>query len=268
MFCAPGMRSGERSASCELCSSQERAQAQSEEELAAIMVPRILIIGDDAALRALAVHCLRREGMHVDTVEDVQKALRQCLERELFEYNLVVLDTTLPGVDGITLCRELRAKSQAPIIMLGATDDETSVVVCLEVGADDYLAKPFSPRELVSRMRAYLRRQRRNAMTSEQQLLKFPGLRVDLLRRQVWARGASVKLTAAQFKILTLLASHPGRVYSREQIMEPIWGKGFPGNSRAADVHIQNIRQKIEPDPTNPRYIQTVRGTGYRFAEL
>jgi DNA-binding response OmpR family regulator len=171
-------------------------------------------------------------------------------------------------MDGFTACRELRAKTSVPIVMLSARDDETSIVVGLEVGADDYLTKPISVRELTSRVRAHLRRQRRKADTSVNSVLQFPGLEIDLLKYRVLAQGDPVELSAAQFKILAFLASHPGRVYSREQIMEPIWGRGLPCGSRAADVHIQNIRRKIEPEPTNPRHVLTVRGAGYRFAEV
>jgi DNA-binding response OmpR family regulator len=153
--------------------------------------------------------------------------------------------------------------------MLTARDDETSVVVGLEVGADDYVTKPFNHRELVSRVRATLRRRRIDARSSTQQeRIEFPGLVIDLTRRQVIAQGSQVDLTAAQFNIVTLLASHPGRVYSRGQIMAAVWGADFSGDSRAADMQIRNIREKIEPDPKNPRYVLTARGMGYKFAEI
>jgi DNA-binding response OmpR family regulator len=153
--------------------------------------------------------------------------------------------------------------------MLTARDDETSVVVGLEVGADDYITKPFSHRELVSRVRATLRRRRIDARASSKQVrLEFPGLMIDLARRQVVTQGALADLTTAQFDILVLLASDPGRVYGRGQIMETVWGTEFSGDSRAADMQIRNIREKIEPDSKNPRYVLTVRGVGYRFAEI
>jgi DNA-binding response OmpR family regulator len=181
----------------------------------------------------------------------------------------VVLDVMLPGVDGITVCKELTSASDVPVIMLTARDDEMSVVVGLEVGADDYITKPFSYRELVSRVRATLRRRRIDARaSSRQERLEFPGLEIDLARRQVIAQGTPVDLTAAQFDILLLLASHPGWVYGRGQIMETVWGTEFSGDSRAADMQIRNIREKIEPDPKNPRYVLTVRGIGYKFAEI
>ncbi len=155
------------------------------------------------------------------------------------------------------------------MIMLTARDDETSVVVGLEVGADDYVTKPFSPRQLVSRVRAHLRRQRisSRAGADEQRKLAFAGLTIDLLRREVSVGGKPIELTSKEFEVLVLLASHPGRVYSREEIMAHLWGGDFFGEVRAADVHVQHIRKKIESDPKNPRFIETVRGVGYRFAE-
>jgi two-component system alkaline phosphatase synthesis response regulator PhoP len=155
-------------------------------------------------------------------------------------------------------------------VRLTARDDEINVVVGLEVGADDYITKPFRPRELASRVRAHLRRRRLDTKGApdERQKLEFPGLELDLFRRQVFAGGTPVALTAKEFEVLTLLASRPGRVYSREQIMRHLWSGDFFGEARAADVHVQHIRKKIEPDPKNPRYVQTVRGFGYRFAEI
>jgi DNA-binding response OmpR family regulator len=230
-------------------------------------MPRVLIVEDDKAMRDMVGYALADEGMEVEAVADGESAL------EIFSssgpFDLVVLDVMLPGIDGITVCKELTSKSDVPVIMLTARDDETSVVVGLEVGADDYITKPFSHRELVSRIRATLRRRRIDARASStQELLEFPGLEIDLSRRQVIAQGTAVDLTAAQFDILVLLASHPGWVYGRGQIMETVWGTEFSGDSRAADMQIRNIREKIEPEPKNPRYVLTVRGTGYKFAEI
>jgi DNA-binding response OmpR family regulator len=230
-------------------------------------MPRVLIVEDDDAMRDLVGYALAEEGMEVEAVANGERAL------EVFSgsgpVDLVVLDIMLPGIDGVTVCKELTSKSDTPVIMLTARDDETSVVVGLEVGADDYITKPFSHRELVSRVRATLRRRRIDARAlSEQKRLEFPGLAIDLARRQVVVQGTPVDLTAAQFNILALLASHPGRVYGRGQIMETVWGTEYFGDSRAADMQIRNIREKIEPDPKNPRYILTVRGMGYKFAEM
>ena len=230
-------------------------------------MPRMLIVEDDAAMRDMVSYAITEEGMEVEAVADGESAL------EVFSssgpFDLVILDVMLPGIDGVTVCKELTSKSDVPVIMLTARDDETSVVVGLEVGADDYITKPFSHRELVSRVRAILRRRRIDARaSSEQKRLEFPGLVIDLTRRQVVAQGTLMELTAAQFNILTLLASRPGRVYGRGQIMATVWGTEFSGDSRAADMQIRNIREKIEPDLKNPRYVLTVRAMGYKFAEI
>lgn len=229
---------------------------------------RVLVVEDEAAMRDMVGYVLDQEGIEVEAAGSGEAGL-EAFRSAREPFDLVILDVMLPGgLDGIEVCRRITASSNVPVIMLTARDDEMSVVVGLEVGADDYITKPFSPRELVSRMRAHLRRQRLNAQGVEQRVLAFPGLEIDLLRHQVWVRGEETTLTAAQFRILTLLATNPGRVYSREQIMEPIWGSEFSGDSRAADVHIQNIRKHIEEDPKKPVYVLTVRGTGYKFAEL
>jgi DNA-binding response OmpR family regulator len=231
---------------------------------------RILVVEDDPAVSDVVEHALSREGMETETASDGEKALESL--RTAGPFDLVVLDVMLPGMDGISVCQELRngdsPSADAPVVILTARDDETSIVVGLEVGADDYVTKPFRPRELVSRVRAHLRRRRLDSKSppQEQNILEFQGLRVDLFGRQVFADGAPVELTAKEFDVLSLLASHPGRVYGREQIMRHLWNGEFFGEARAADVHIQHIRKKIEPDPKNPRYVQTVRGAGYKFA--
>jgi two-component system, OmpR family, alkaline phosphatase synthesis response regulator PhoP len=234
---------------------------------------KVFLVEDDPAVRDVVEHALVREGMQTEVIGDGEAALEHLRSAE--PYDLVILDVMLPGMDGVSLCRELRggqagpALVDVPIIMLTARDDETSVVVGLEVGADDYITKPFRPRELVSRVRAHLRRQRRNARAgAEHSKLEFPGLEVDPLKRLVLSGGNPVELTAKEFDVLALLASHPGRVYTREQIMRHLWDGDFYGEPRAADVHVQHIRKKIEPDPNKPRYVQTVRGTGYRFADI
>ena len=234
---------------------------------------KVFLVEDDPAVRDVVEHALVREGMQTEVIGDGEAALEHLRSAE--PYDLVILDVMLPGMDGVSLCRELRggqagpALVDVPILMLTARDDETSVVVGLEVGADDYITKPFRPRELVSRVRAHLRRQRRNARAgAEHSKLEFPGLEVDPLKRLVLSGGDPVELTAKEFDVLALLASHPGRVYTREQIMRHLWDGDFYGEPRAADVHVQHIRKKIEPDPNKPRYVQTVRGTGYRFADI
>ena len=252
--------------------------------------PRILLVEDAAAVRYVVEQALLAEGMEVTAVESGESGLQAFFSSGSFD--LVVLDIGLPGMDGVEVCRRITSESHTPVVMLTARDDEVSVVVGLEVGADDYITKPFSTRELVSRVRAHLRRRRLDLLASgyaaggyltkgsqgarggerpgesggtEEQVLRFPGLEIDLLRHRVEVEGGEIGLTAAQFKILALLAGHPGWVYTRIQLMEPIWGEGFLTDSRAADMHVLNIRKKIEPDPEHPRYIQTVRGAGYRF---
>ena len=231
---------------------------------------RILIVEDDPAVCNLVEHALSREGLKAVAVGDGEEALR-CLSDGLDPFDLVLLDLKLPGeMDGYSVCREIRegtageVNKYIPVLMLTACDDEMSVVVGLEVGADNYVTKPFRIRELVSRVRAHLRCQRRNTR-AEQQKLEFPGLQMDLLKRLVFSGGEPVELTAKEFDVLALIASHPGRVYDREQIMRYLYEGSFYGEGRSADVHIQHLRKKIEPDPKNPRYIRTVRGLGYRF---
>jgi two-component system, OmpR family, alkaline phosphatase synthesis response regulator PhoP len=228
-------------------------------------MPKILIVEDDPAVRDVLKIALEREGMTVEAVGDGEAALKSF--RLTNSLDLVVLDIMLPDIDGITLCQELRRSSDVPVIMLTAREGERNVVLGLEVGADDYVTKPVGPAEVVSRVRANLRRRRMDAQAANLKY-EFPDLVLDLSRRQVWVRRARVDLTTTEFEILSFLAAHPGWVYSRQQIMQQLWDGDFYGETRSADVHIQRIRKKIESDPGNPRYIQTVRGIGYKFAEL
>jgi DNA-binding response OmpR family regulator len=228
-------------------------------------MPKILIVEDDPAVRDVLRIALEREGMTVEAVRNGEAALESF--RSVGSLDLVILDIMLPDTDGITLCQELRRSSDVPVIMLTAREGERNVVLGLEVGADDYVTKPVGPAEVVSRVRANLRRRRMDAQAANLKY-EFPDLVVDLSRRQVWVRGARVELTTTEFEILSFLAAHPGWVYSRQQIMQQLWEGDFYGETRSADVHIQRIRRKIESDPRNPRYIQTVRGIGYKFAEL
>ena len=225
----------------------------------------ILLVEDDVAIRNIMERAFEREGMKVKAVGDGEAALKSF--RSASSFDLVVLDIMLPDINGITLCQELRKNSDIPIIMLTARGGEGSVVMGLEVGADDYITKPVSPLEVVSRVRAHLRRRRMDGRASDQKLV-FPGLVIDLLRRQVLAQENLVDLTATEFEILRFLAASPGRVYSRQQIMQHLWDGEFYGEPRTADVHVQHIRKKIEPDPKTPRYVQTVRGIGFKFAEI
>ena len=228
-------------------------------------MPNVLIVEDDPAVRDVLKIALEREGMVVEAVGDGETALKRFTALGVLD--LVILDIMLPGMDGITLCQEFRRSSDVPIIMLTAREGERNVVLGLEVGADDYVIKPASPAEVVSRVRANLRRRRMDAQAANLKY-EFGELVIDLSRRQVWVRGDRVELTTTEFEILRFLAAHPGWVYSRQQIMQQLWDGNFYGETRSADVHIQRIRKKIEPDPGNPQYVQTVRGIGYKFAEL
>lgn len=229
--------------------------------------PKILVVEDEATVKGAVGRALSRENLSVRSVNDSREAFRHYLDHGAPEFDLVLLDTESPGMDSVTICQRLREKSPVPVMVLSPRDDETSIVLGLEVGADDYVTKPFSTPELVSRVRARLRRRRWRVLPTEQELLSFDGLEIDRRGYRAWVQGNPVELTPAQFNILVLLASHPGWVYSRKQIMEPVWGGEFSIASRAADAHIQNIRKLIEPDLQNPRYVQTVRGSGYRFNE-
>jgi two-component system, OmpR family, alkaline phosphatase synthesis response regulator PhoP len=228
-------------------------------------MPKILIVEDDPAVRDILRIALEREGMTVEVVGNGERALESFRDADTLD--LVILDIVLPDIDGITLCQQLRRSSDVPIVLLTAREGERNVVVGLEVGADDYVTKPASPAEVVSRVRAHLRRRRMDAQGAN---IKYElrDLVIDVSRRQVWVRGEQVDLTTTEFGILSLLAAHPGWVYSRQQIMQHLWDGDFYGEARSADVHIQRIRKKIESDPRNPHYIQTVRGIGYKFAEL
>lgn len=227
-------------------------------------MPKVLVVEDDRGVQDVVRIALEYEGIDVEVVKSGEAAMHWLDSSHSFD--LVILDLMLPGIDGITLCQDLRTRSDVAIIMLTARDDETSVVVGLEVGADDYMTKPFSTRQLVSRVRANLRRRRLDAQAVGQKLV-FPDLVVDVVSRQVLVRGNPVCLTAKEFDILKLLATHPGRVFSREQIVRQVWGTDFFGGARSVDTHVGHIRKKIEVDLKNPCYIQTEHGVGYRFAK-
>jgi two-component system, OmpR family, alkaline phosphatase synthesis response regulator PhoP len=228
------------------------------------MSGKILIADDEPSVRDSVGYALKQEGFDVTLAVDGSDAEGK-LTGEL-PYDLLILDIMMPGRSGLDICREVRGRSAVPIIILTAKDAEVDKVVGLEVGADDYVTKPVSPAEVVSRVRAHLRRRRMDAHTASMRY-EFSDLVVDLSRRHVWARGERVELTTTEFEILSFLAAHPGWVYTRKQIMQHLWDGDFYGDVRSADVHVQRIRKKIEPDPKNPRYIHTVRGMGYRFSD-
>jgi DNA-binding response OmpR family regulator len=225
----------------------------------------ILLVDDEDSVQKLLAYPLERDGFRVLQARDGEEALARFADEEV---DLVVLDLMLPKLDGLEVCKRLRAESQVPIIMLTARDDELDKVVGLELGADDYITKPFSIREFRSRVRALLRRAsvaRPNG--GQQDLISAHGLTIDVGRRSVEVRGRSVQLTYVEFELLRTLASHPGRVYSRRMLLESLWGAADYREPRTIDVHVRHLREKLEPDPAEPEYILTVRGVGYRFRD-
>jgi two-component system response regulator RegX3 len=231
------------------------------------MIRRILIADDEPSVREAVGYALEQEGFEVTIAEDGDDA-DQKLAGEI-EFDLLILDIMMPGRSGLDVCRDVRARSPVPIILLTAKDAEVDKVVGLEVGADDYVTKPFSVRELVGRVRAQLRRRELDLSTSAQggKTIDAGAVRIDLSRHLVTVRGTPVNLTRSEFQVLRLLADSPGQVFSRLEIMEELWQSEFSGDVRACDVHISNLRQKIERDPQDPELVVTVRGIGYRLAE-
>lgn len=223
--------------------------------------PKILIVDDEVNLRHLVGSYLRAEGFEVIEAGDGDGAVDQVRRREP---DLVILDVMMPGTDGIEALREIRRFSDVYVIMLTARAEETDKVVGLSVGADDYLTKPFSPRELLARVKAVLRRAR-SGRTPTDDLLAFDGLEIDLGRRRVERVGTERDLTALEFDLLAKLASQPGRVFSRRQLLEAVWGWDYVGDERVVDVHIRNLRRALDDDAADPDLIGTVRGVGYRF---
>jgi DNA-binding response OmpR family regulator len=230
---------------------------------------RILVVEDDLTLLETLEYNLRSEGYEIITAADGLTALEVAREEQP---DLIVLDLMLPRLDGFEVCRILRPETSVPILMLTARTDEVDRVVGLEVGADDYLTKPFSMRELVARVKALLRRVRliREEIASEQgtpgtEQLIFGDLIIDLDRREVQVRGESLRLKPKEFELLVFLARHPGMALSREMLLERVWGWDYGGGSRTVDVHVRWLREKVESDPANPERIVTVRGVGYCF---
>ena len=223
---------------------------------------RVLVVDDEANLVELVQGYLAREGYQVLTAGDGPTALAVTREAQP---DLIVLDLMLPGFDGLEVCRRVRQFSDAYILMLTARAEEVDKVLGLSMGADDYLTKPFSPRELVARVKAMLRRPR--ASTPEPEPPRRLGdLIIDAARFEVRKRGQQVVLTARELALLATLAAHPGRVFTRAQLLEKVWGSEF-FDDHVVDVHVGNLRRKLEDDPSHPRWVQTVRGVGYRIAE-
>ncbi len=222
----------------------------------------ILLVEDEESVQKLLAYPLERDGYNVVQARDGEEALA-AFERE--PVDLVVLDLMLPKLDGLEVCKRLRASSSVPIIMLTARDDELDKVVGLELGADDYITKPFSIREFRSRVRALLRRAAAPRHDLREVAIEIGGLRIDPARRTVELDGEPVQLTFVEFELLRVLASNPGRVFSRQKLLEALWGGSEYREPRTIDVHVRHLREKLEKDPADPKLLFTVRGVGYRF---
>jgi DNA-binding response OmpR family regulator len=225
---------------------------------------RILLVDDEQSIQTLLSYPLRKDGYHVTSALDGSEALRRFEEGR---FDLVILDLMLPSLNGVEVCRALRSRSQVPIIMLTAKGSETDKVAGLEVGADDYITKPFSMREFRSRVKAALRRSRMGGKAEAGGAIECDELTIDFDRRMVTLGTDEVKVTYVEFEILGALARSPGRVLTREILLEHVWGDSDYRDPRTVDVHIRHLREKLERDPKEPAYLFTVRGVGYRFRE-
>jgi DNA-binding response OmpR family regulator len=229
--------------------------------------PRILLVDDERAIQTLLSYPLQKDGYEVVCASDGRDALARFDDG----FDLVVLDVMMPRLDGLEVCRRIRAKSTVPIIMLTARAEEVDKVVGLELGADDYITKPFSLREFRSRVKAALRRAawqaRLHEESKEQESLEIADLRIDFAKRTVKVRGDDVQATYVEFEILKALACNPGRVFTREMLLTRIWGDSAFRDPRTIDVHIRHLREKLEQDAKDPEYLFTVRGVGYRFRD-
>jgi DNA-binding response OmpR family regulator len=234
------------------------------------MAEKILVVEDELSLQETLAYNLKRQGYEVETTGNGLEAL-EIARRD--HPDLILLDIMLPGIDGFEVCRVLRQEMTTPVLMLTARDDEIDRVVGLEVGADDYLTKPFSMRELMARVKALLRRVRlireeigvSNAALAVAEMMVFDDLTINLSRREVSLRDVALSLKPQEYELMLYLAQHRGRALSREAILENVWGWEYTGDSRTVDVHVRWLREKIEIEPANPRRIVTVRGVGYRF---
>ena len=226
------------------------------------LTQHILVVDDDPTISDVVARYLRGDGYDVAVALDGQAAIDQAGKSYP---DLVVLDLMLPKIDGLEVCRRLRALGDVPIIMLTAKGEEMDRLLGLSLGADDYMTKPFSPRELVARVKAVLRRTAAVPPPYEGETLRFDDLSINPLTRQAVAGGKEVELTAKEFDVLLFLAQHPKQVFSREQLLNDVWDYLYPGDTSTVTVHIRRLREKIERDPARPRFIQTVWGVGYKF---
>lgn len=225
---------------------------------------RILVVDDDPNILDIVKSYLEKDNFAVRTAKDGNGAL---IEVQRFNPNLVILDLNLPGLSGEEVCQRIRKRSNVPILMLTAKTEEVDRIVGLEIGADDYVTKPFSPRELVARVRAIFRRVNLQFEEESPSELVFRDLKIDLVRHQVVKGDQIVELTPSELRLLTFMARRPGRVYRRSQLLEEVVGSSFEAYDRVIDAHVKNLRKKIEDDPENPYYVLTVWGLGYKFNE-
>jgi two-component system response regulator ResD len=225
------------------------------------LMPTVLIVDDEPIVREVVADYLRKDGFRVESAADGREALSRFATARP---DLVLLDLMLPGIDGLEVCRRIRTTSNVPIIMVTAKSEETDTIIGLGVGADDYIAKPFSPRELVARVKAVLRRATAPS-PAEGDPLRFGSLTIRPDRRQVEIAGDAVELTAREFDLLEFLAQHPGQVFTRDELLDKVWDWSYASDGGTVTVHIRRLRQKIEADPERPRYVKTVWGVGYKF---
>jgi DNA-binding response OmpR family regulator len=228
-------------------------------------VTRVLVVDDEPALVDAVGYALQSEGFEVETAGDGEAALRTVSSDGV---ELVVLDIMLPRLSGIEVCRRMREASDVPIILLSARDAEVDRVLGLESGADDYVTKPFSMAELLSRVRAVLRRRDLDLRTTGSAIMKVGRLEIDPVRHTVKVEGKPVRLTPSEFKLLALLAGHPERVFTRREVMQHLWDSTYVGDQRACDIHMSNLRRKVERDPESPEQLVTVRGVGYKLVAV
>lgn len=233
------------------------------------MVWKVLVADDETNITDVCTRYLEREGYCVLTAGDGEEALRIWREEQP---DLLILDVMMPKLDGLRVCEQIRNERDVPIVMLTARGEETDRLIGLTMGADDYITKPFSPRELVLRVKAIMRRLQRPggekadaAADEKSHVLCFPGLEIDMLRRSVLTRGREVELTVKEFELLALLAGRPEQVFSRNQLLNRVWDIDYYGDTTTVTVHIRRLREKIEPNPSEPQYIKTVWGVGYKF---
>jgi DNA-binding response OmpR family regulator len=226
------------------------------------MSDRILVVDDEPAIVDAVTYALRASGFEVDTFGDGESALEAALSKD--GYDVLVLDVRLPGLSGIEICRRLRSESDVPILILTAMDAEVDRVLGLEAGADDYVTKPFSVVELVSRVRAILRRRELDRAAGGA-VRRVGSLELDVNRHEVRIDGRTIRLTPSEFRLLALLAQEPERVYTRREIMQHLWDSTYVGDQRACDIHVSNLRRKIEDTPGRPQRLVTIRGVGYRL---